>query len=37
MPIHDIILLACIISVFLLFGGVLGWASWDESHRKVHK
>lgn len=27
------IFLALVIGVFSLFGGVLGWASWDESRR----
>jgi hypothetical protein len=37
MPIHDIIVLSCIVGTFLLFGGILGWASWDESHRESRK
>lgn len=28
---HDTAILILIISAFLLFGGVLAWASWDES------
>lgn len=31
MPLHDIILLSGIIGAFTLFGGVLGFASWEET------
>jgi len=33
MQIHDIEILALVIGTFCVFGGVLGWASWDESRR----
>jgi hypothetical protein len=29
----DIQILVLIVGAFSLFGGVLGWASWDESRR----
>jgi hypothetical protein len=29
----DIQILALVVSAFSLFGGVLGWASWNESRR----
>ena len=34
MKAFDIEILALIIGAFSLFGGVLGWASWDESRRE---
>jgi hypothetical protein len=33
MQVQDIEILALVIGSFSLFGGVLGWASWDESRR----
>ena len=33
MKTFDIEILVLIIGAFSLFGGVLGWASWDESRR----
>ena len=33
MQIKDIEIVVFVIGAFLLFGGVLGWASWDESRR----
>ena len=33
MPIQDLEVVVFIVSAFVLFGGVLGWASWDESRR----
>jgi hypothetical protein len=34
MAISDFALLTLIVGAFTLFGGVLAWASWDETHRK---
>jgi hypothetical protein len=33
MPTTDIAFLALVVGALTLFGGVLGWASWDESRR----
>ncbi len=33
MPIHDLEVAIFIACAFALFGGVLAWASWDESRR----
>lgn len=33
MQAHDIEILVLVVGSFSLFGGVLGWASWDESRR----
>jgi len=33
MQARDIEILVLVIGAFSLFGGVLGWASWDESRR----
>jgi hypothetical protein len=39
MTMTDIEIVVLVVSAFSLFGGVLGWASWDESRRtrKAHK
>lgn len=39
MQAHDIEILVLVVGAFSLFGGVLGWASWDESRkaRRVRK
>lgn len=39
MAVHDILLLSFFVGVFVLFGGVLGFASWEEScaRRKAEK
>jgi hypothetical protein len=34
MPISDIIFLSLIVGAFTLFGGALGFASWEESRKK---
>ena len=34
MPVHDIIILVGIVGAFTLFGGVLGFASWQESRKR---
>lgn len=34
MAIEDITLLAFIVGVFVLFGGVLGFASWEETRQR---
>lgn len=33
MAVTDIAFLALVVGALTLFGGVLGWASWDESRR----
>jgi hypothetical protein len=33
MAIHDLEVVVFIVGAFALFGGMLGWASWDESRR----
>lgn len=33
MPVHDLQVVVFIVGAFALFGGMLGWASWDESRR----
>jgi hypothetical protein len=39
MTMTDIEIVVLVVSAFSLFGGVLGWASWNESRRtrKAHK
>lgn len=33
MQVKDIEIVVFVVTVMSLFGGVLGWASWDESRR----
>lgn len=33
MQVNDIEIVALVVAAMSLFGGVLGWASWDESRR----
>lgn len=33
MQVKDIEIIALVVAAMSLFGGVLGWASWDESRR----
>lgn len=39
MALNDIAILALAVGTFTLFGGVLGWASWEESrnNRKLDR
>lgn len=34
MPASSIAFVVFVVSALTLFGGVLGWASWEESHAK---
>jgi hypothetical protein len=36
MPVQDIVILALIVSLFAMFGGLLGWATWYCSEKRKH-
>ena len=37
MAVHDMIIVSVVVGVFLLFGSVLGFASWEEGRRRGRK